>query len=121
MRSDLVAYGTESLVLTVADTGAGISSEVKRKLFDAFFTTKGIGGTGLGLWVSKEIVDRHHGALKVRSSQMKGKAGTVLTLFLPFEAAKSLDLSQVSPVRRSAAAETADRPTLASGQDVQMY
>lgn len=75
------------LMLTVADTGAGMSSEVKRKVFDAFFTTKGIGGTGLGLWVSKEIIERHHGALNVRSGQDEGHSGTVFTLFLPFEAA----------------------------------
>ena len=79
--------GRKGLVLTVADTGKGIGSDVKAKIFDAFFTTKGIGGTGLGLWVSMEIVDRHQGALRVRSSQMNGHRGTVFTLFLPFEAA----------------------------------
>ncbi|MGI4757753.1 MAG: PAS domain S-box protein [Janthinobacterium lividum] len=79
--------GRKGLVLTVADTGVGIGPDVKRKIFDAFFTTKGIGGTGLGLWVCKEIIDRHHGALNVRSSQEKGRSGTVFTLFLPFEAA----------------------------------
>ena len=79
--------GRKGLILTVADTGTGITSEVKRKIFDAFFTTKGIGGTGLGLWVSKEIVDRHQGALNIRSSQAEGHSGTVFTLFLPFEAA----------------------------------
>ncbi len=77
----------KGLMLTVADTGAGISPEVRSKIFDAFFTTKGIGGTGLGLWVSKEIVDRHQGALSMRSSQTEGQSGTVFTLFLPLEAA----------------------------------
>lgn len=79
--------GRKGLVMTVADTGAGISLDAKTKVFDAFFTTKGIGGTGLGLWVSKEIIDRHHGALNVRSSQKQGHSGTVFTLFLPFDAA----------------------------------
>ena len=79
--------GRRGLVLTVADTGLGISSTVKTKIFDAFFTTKGIGGTGLGLWVSKEIVDRHRGALNMRTSQTEGHSGTVFTFFLPFEAA----------------------------------
>ena len=72
--------------MTVADTGASIGAEVKRQVFEAFFTTKGIGGTGLGLWVSKEIVERHEGVLTVRSSQKEGHSGTVFTLFLPFEA-----------------------------------
>jgi signal transduction histidine kinase len=43
-------------------------------------------GTGLGLWVSREIVERHKGNLRVRSSQRKGYTGTVFTLFLPFDA-----------------------------------
>jgi len=61
-------------------------------IFEPFFTTKGTSGTGLGLWVSQEIAQRHQGELRVRSSQAKGKSGmrasgTVFTLFLPFEAA----------------------------------
>jgi PAS domain S-box-containing protein len=79
--------GGKGLVLTIADTGAGMDSEVLPKIFQPFFTTKGIGGTGLGLWVSQEIADRHNGALKVRTSQCEGRSGTVFTLFLPFDAA----------------------------------
>lgn len=75
--------GREGIVVTVADTGCGMSQELLRKVFDPFFTTKGIGGTGLGLWVSHEIVERHHGSLRVRSSQRQGHRGTVFTLFLP--------------------------------------
>ncbi len=78
--------GERGLVLTVADNGTGMAPEVRRKIFEAFYTTKGIGGTGLGLWVSQEIVDRHAGTLHVRSSQTTGASGTVFSLFLPFEA-----------------------------------
>jgi PAS domain S-box-containing protein len=77
------ATGREGIVLTIADTGSGMSVPVLSSIFDAFFTTKGIAGTGLGLWVSQEIVKRHHGALHVRSAQGKG---TVFALFLPFDA-----------------------------------
>lgn len=82
----------KGLMLTVADTGAGIRPEHRRKIFEPFFTTKGAAGTGLGLWVSQEIVQRHQGQLRVRSSQDIGKddarrSGTVFTLFLPFESA----------------------------------
>ncbi len=80
--------GRSGLVLTVADTGAGISPSVMRKIFEAFFTTKGIGGTGLGLWVCHEIVERHKGVLRVRSRQTGGSSGTVFSLFLPLEAAR---------------------------------
>lgn len=72
--------GMQGVVMTIADTGGGISPETMRKLYKAFFTTKGIGGTGLGLWISREIVERHNGALRVRSRQGEG---TVFQLFLP--------------------------------------
>lgn len=78
--------GAEGLVFTVADSGIGMSPETREKLFNAFFTTKGLTGTGLGLWVTKEIVDRHHGVLRLRSSQSPGHHGTVFNLFLPFDA-----------------------------------
>ena len=79
--------GERGIVLTIADTGAGMNAATLGKLFQAFFTTKGITGTGLGLWVSKEIVDRHRGTIRVRSSQEQRSHGTVFALFLPFDAA----------------------------------
>ncbi len=76
--------GRHGLVLTVADTGIGMSRSVLARVFEPFYTTKGAIGTGLGLWVSEEIVKRHEGALHVRSSQKPGHSGTVFTMFLPF-------------------------------------
>jgi len=78
--------GRKGVVLTVADTGSGMSPETSAKIFEPFFTTKDIGGTGLGLWVSHQIVERHGGSLTVRSRKREGHSGTVFTLFLPFEA-----------------------------------
>jgi PAS domain S-box-containing protein len=78
--------GEQGIVITVADSGAGMSAETLTKLFDPFFTTKGMTGTGLGLWVSKEIVNRHRGLLTVRSNQSPTHHGTVYNLFLPFDA-----------------------------------
>jgi PAS domain S-box-containing protein len=75
----------EGLVLTVADNGGGISASVKDKIFDAFFTTKGAAGNGLGLWVCQEIVKRHRGVLRVRSTQRHDRTGTTFTFFLPFD------------------------------------
>lgn len=71
------------VVITVADNGGGMTKETVAKLFLPFYTTKGITGTGLGLWVSKEIVDRHGGNIRVRSSQTPDHSGTVVRLFLP--------------------------------------
>ena len=79
--------GRPCTVMTVADTGPGISEANLKHIFDAFFTTKGIGGTGLGLWVSQEIVERHQGRLVARSSTRPDRAGTVFRLFLPATAA----------------------------------
>ncbi|MGI4756835.1 MAG: ATP-binding protein, partial [Janthinobacterium lividum] len=74
--------GERGLVLTVADTGTGMSQATLAKVFEPFFTTKGIGGTGLGLWISGQIIERHGGTLRVRTSQGPKHAGTVFTLFL---------------------------------------
>lgn len=76
--------GRKGLMLTVADTGHGIDRKHLAKIFEPFFSTKGLSGTGLGLWVSQEIVARHLGSLRVRSSK-KGHRYTVFLLFLPFD------------------------------------
>jgi two-component system sporulation sensor kinase C len=73
------------VILTIADTGSGIASEVMSNMYKAFYSTKGIGGTGLGLWISSEIIDRHQGRLTVRSSERPGYSGTVFQLFLPLQ------------------------------------
>jgi len=67
-------------VITVADTGMGMSDDVRKKVFDPFFTTKGEEGTGLGLSVSHSIVERHGGDLKVDS---RPGEGTTFTITLP--------------------------------------
>jgi PAS domain S-box-containing protein len=79
--------GRSGLMLTVADTGSGMDKATQGKVFEAFFTTKGIGGTGLGLWISQEIMHRHEGRILVRSSREPERHGTVVLLFLPFEVA----------------------------------
>jgi PAS domain S-box-containing protein len=69
--------------LTVSDNGAGIPAEVRKKLFEPFFTTKRDVGTGLGLWVSTNILRNHGGNIRVRSSTKPGKSWTVFSVFLP--------------------------------------
>ena len=76
--------GSKGVMITVADTGTGIDPTTMKNLYTAFFTTKGIGGTGLGLWVSSEIVNRHRGRLRVRSRQ-GASSWTVFELYLPFQ------------------------------------
>ena len=69
--------------VTVADSGCGMSSATQKSVFEAFFTTKGLTGTGLGLWVSEEIVRTHHGTIKLKSRDTPGRSGTVFALFFP--------------------------------------
>ena len=73
------------VLITVADTGTGITPEVSGRIFEAFYSTKGNSGTGLGLWVTREIVARHKGRLRVRSSARPGASWTVFQLFLPYQ------------------------------------
>jgi PAS domain S-box-containing protein len=75
--------GADGVRLTVADTGTGISAEVRRRIFEPFFTTKSNTGTGLGLWVSSELVRKHGGTIRARSSTRRDSTGTVFSVFLP--------------------------------------
>jgi signal transduction histidine kinase len=73
--------GDDGVVLTVADTGCGIPSDIQGRIFEPFFTTKEQGkGVGLGLAVVYGIVARHHGRIDVGS---QAGAGTVFTVHLP--------------------------------------
>ena len=74
----------KGMVITVADNGSGMSAEIQQRIFEAFFSTKGILGTGIGLWLSAEIVQRHHGKFRCRSWQEPYGHGTVFSLFLPY-------------------------------------
>ena len=97
--------------ITIADTGSGMTEAVRQRIFEPFFTTKEITGTGLGLWISSEIIAKHQGTVRVRSrpraevgektetngsadfdaaanqansSPQKCDSGTVFMLFFPF-------------------------------------
>jgi PAS domain S-box-containing protein len=69
--------------VVVADTGTGMTNATARKIFEPFYTTKGSSGTGLGLWVSSQIIQRHKGRISVRSSQSPRHSGTVFSIYLP--------------------------------------
>ncbi|MHB1743797.1 MAG: sensor histidine kinase [Acidobacteriaceae bacterium] len=101
----------QGIRITIADTGSGMTEAVRRRIFEPFFTTKEITGTGLGLWISSEIIAKHQGTVRVRSrpaadvaeksegngsadfateserANLSGKktgSGTVFMLFFPF-------------------------------------
>ncbi len=85
--------------ITILDTGAGIPAGVRKNLFAPFFTTKGEKGTGLGLWVSRGIIDKHEGTIHLASRRRARKSGTAFSVFLPFEQEMGLlDVPNAPPV-----------------------
>ena len=69
--------------VSLIDSGTGISPESLPKIFDPFFTTKQEDGNGLGLWITHDIVLRHGGSIRARSTVRPGSSGTIFTTFLP--------------------------------------
>jgi two-component system CheB/CheR fusion protein len=88
--------GRDGARITLCDNGTGIKASDMPKIFEPFFTTKEQQGTGLGLWVSYGIVQKHQGDIRVRSSVVPGRSGTCFSVFLP------VDLNEAS-VRGAAA------------------
>lgn len=86
--------GSEGLRVTVADTGCGITPEAQRHIFEPFFTTKDATGTGLGLWVSEQIIRKHHGTVQLRSCASGGSTGTVFSLFFPADGVDSAEIGK---------------------------
>ncbi|MGA2654135.1 MAG: ATP-binding protein [Terracidiphilus sp.] len=87
----------------VADTGSGMTPDVVERVFEAFFTTKEVTGTGLGLWVSHEIIMKHKGLVRVRTRTVSNlpeglarPSGTVFMLFFPDD--PKLTVEPVQPI-----------------------
>jgi signal transduction histidine kinase len=76
---------TEGMRVTFCDSGVGMDRATMRHIFEPFFTTKADTGTGLGMWVVVQLLERHHGHVHVWSTQRQGHSGTAFSVFLPFE------------------------------------
>ena len=99
------------IFLTVADNGSGMSRNTREHLYEAFYTTKESSGTGIGLWVSHDLVRKHRGEIRVRSTEAQyaaaSRGGTVFRVFFPFdngiaESAISMKEAMTSAVKLSA-------------------
>lgn len=75
--------GERGVRISIADSGTGMDTETRRRLFEPFFTTKGEKGTGLGLWVSREILRKHHAKMRVRSKRSGQGRGTTFSVWIP--------------------------------------
>lgn len=84
--------GNNNVRVTIADDGKGIDAGIRAHIFEPFFTTKDAYGTGLGLWVSKRIIDKHQGSIRLHSSVNGARRGTTVSVLLPADAAKDQPL-----------------------------
>ena len=97
LRITTRASGAGSVVITIQDDGTGIPPTLLPRLFDPFVTTKEEGkGVGLGLAISKSIVDRHHGTIGVASEPGRG---TTFTITLPIQEERSPQLDAAAPLQ----------------------
>ncbi len=81
------------IMISIIDTGKGIQPEDARRLFEPFFTTKSTKGTGLGLWISKGIVQKYDGLISCRSYRHAGGCATCFRVFLPASSASNLSVA----------------------------
>ncbi|HSM85231.1 MAG TPA: ATP-binding protein, partial [Candidatus Limnocylindrales bacterium] len=103
-------FGVSGIRICVADNGPGIIPEDRRRIFEPFFTTKDQKGTGLGLWVSRGIVNKYGGEIRARSSTIPGKSGTFFSIFFPAHVERK--------PRKSNAKDRQEAPHGAQGADV---
>ena len=72
----------ERVYFTIADNGHGIHPAIRKDLFKPYVTSKS-SGNGVGLWLSKQIIERHHGHIQMRSCHEPGRSGTTFRIVLP--------------------------------------
>ena len=83
--------------ISICDTGTGIDAEHAKHLFEPFFTTKATKGTGLGLWISKGIIQKYGGSIRFRSVSLAGGKITCFQVFLPNTDLEKLEISGIVP------------------------
>ena len=79
----IIRQRKDRVEIVVADNGAGIAKDDQQRIFEPFFSTKGANGTGLGLSLSKKIIERHHGTIRMKSSCGPNRTGTIFRISLP--------------------------------------
>jgi PAS domain S-box-containing protein len=108
LSSDWRNRATTGMRITFCDSGAGMDRGTMRRVFEPFFTTKPETGTGLGMWVVAQLVERHNGHVRGWSTQRKGAGGTAFSVFLP--------LGNSSPIGEPAGNGTEVAPALKASE-----
>jgi PAS domain S-box-containing protein len=94
--------GEAAVRVIISDNGAGIAPDVLPHIFEPFYTTKGSAGTGLGLWVSRQLIEKYGGSLRIRSCSTGARRGTTISVILP--AARAFGKQPDIPHSQSASA-----------------
>jgi len=87
LESSQTGSGRSGMRVSISDTGVGIRSEHTKRIFEPFFSTKEAKGTGLGLWISKGIIQKYEGTIRFRSVQVGSGKVTCFSVFIPAFAA----------------------------------
>jgi PAS domain S-box-containing protein len=82
---EMADAGSAGVQILIRDEGSGIEAEHLTRIFEPFFTTKKRHGTGIGLWVAKQLVEKHGGRIEITSSTEAGNRGTEVCIFFPLE------------------------------------
>jgi PAS domain S-box-containing protein len=69
--------------ISIADTGPGVHASIRERLFEPFVTTKGMTGTGLGLWITRDLVEKNGGNIRLRTNTGPACSGTVVSVWFP--------------------------------------
>jgi signal transduction histidine kinase len=91
LTRSVLSASNDGIQVVIQDNGQGIEQENLPKVFEPFFTTKGNVGTGIGLWVTRELLERRGGQISIASSTARGDSGTTVTIFIPFAVPKGID------------------------------
>ncbi len=95
--------------VTILDTGTGIPLHARKSLFEPFFTTKSDVGTGLGLWITRNIVEKHHGNMRFVTRTGPPDHGTAFSIFLPLNRQNDQQLRQAGNSRPMMVAQEGKR------------
>ena len=109
-------YATPGMRITFCDSGAGMDRATMRRLSEPFFTTKADTGTGLGMWVVTQLLDRHQGHLRTRSRQGPAASGSAFSLFLPADGGKTINRPDTDSTRAQSRSSSPDNASLETMQ-----
>jgi signal transduction histidine kinase len=104
------------LCVSIADTGTGMSPDVRRHLGELFFTTKGDAGTGLGMWLTYQLIEKYAAVLRIYSSVKAQRTGSVLRLCFKEPHIRLLPAAETNVIRvRTPAAASSKRQKMPDG------